>query len=153
MDKKLAGQALLSRMADLLDSDGINYTVFLKSYSCAAEGVSQIENIVKKLVGHDVVLGNVRDISLAQLMQDLCDCLGYVGDDGAGPGPSTLNLPEFSNLLREVSSDITQVYERSGEVKSFRFLEGHPAYPVFWEFAFLFLGNDGYQLIVGSSSD
>ncbi len=146
-------QALLSRMSNLLDSDGINYSVFLRAFSCVARGAGEVENVVKELVGNDVVVADVRDCSFAEVTQELNDCLGYVGDEGAGPGPDTLRLPEFSNLLKDLYDDLAQAGKRSNAVKSFRFLKGHPAYPVFWEFAFLFLGDEVHELIVGSSSD
>lgn len=152
MDDK-AREESLSRMANLLNSDGINYTVFLKSYSCIAQGGDQIEDIVKKLVGKDTTVRAAQNCDLRQMTEVLNDCLGYVGDTGAGPGPDVLRLPEFSNLLGEIVSDFANLSKRSNEVKSFSFVEGHPAYPVFWEFAFLFLMNDSHRLIVGSSSD
>lgn len=146
-------QALLSRMAKLLESDSTNYSVFLRAFSCVAPGASEIEDVVKELVGNDVVLNEVHECNFAEVAEELSDCLGYVGDEGAGPDPDTLRLPEFSNLLKEISDDVAQAGKRSNRVKSFRFLKGHPAYPVFWDFAFLFLGDEMHELIVGSSSD
>ncbi len=140
-------------MANLLDSDGTNYTTFLKSYSRASAEVGEVEDLVEALVGQRVAINDVRDCSLAEVTEELRDCLGYVGDDGAGPGPDTLASPEFSSLLQGIIDDVAQVIEHSNVVKSFRFLNGHPAYPVFWEFAFLFLRKDNHLLLVGSSSD
>jgi hypothetical protein len=146
-------QALLSRMSDLLESDGTNYSVFLKAFSCEAQGPCATENVVKELVGKDAVIAHTRACTFEEVAEELRRCLGYVGDESAGPGPDTLRLQEFSLMLKALLNDVAQVGKRSNAIKSFRFSKGNPAYPVFWEFAFLFLGEEMHELIVGSSSD
>jgi len=140
-------------MALLLDSDGTNYTTFLKSYSRTPGDVGEIQDIVEELIGQRVALDEIRDCDIAEITAELRDCLGYAGEQGAGPGPHTLQLPEFSNLLQKIIDDVAHAIEHSYVVKSFQFVDGHPAYPVFWSFAFLILGKDCHQLLVGSSSD
>ena len=144
---------LLTQMADLFDSDGTNYTVFLRSYSCALNGLTEVEDIVQGLVGHAVIVGEVRDCNPAEVAEELLECLAYVGHPYGGPGPLTLELPEFSKLCRDILLEVTNAIDYSNAVKSIEFLGGHPAYPVFWQFAFLFLGSDNHRLLVGSSSD
>jgi hypothetical protein len=144
---------VLAEMADLLNSDGTNYSVFLKAYSGAILGTGEIGYIVSRLIGADVVVSAVRDSDLSEVVEVLRQCLGYVGDESAGPGASTLGSAEFSNLLKRILESVTHLSDTSYGLKSFGFLHGHPAYPVFWDFAYLFLGNDEHVLLVGSSSD
>jgi len=140
-------------MAALLNSDGINYTVFLKAYSCSGVNVNDVEGTLKCLLGHNVAVDSVRDCDLTEVSNELSDCLGYAGDDGSGPGPRTLGQSEYSTLLKEIISNIAQVSFQCNGMKSFRIVDGHPAYPVFWEFAFLFIRNDVHHLLVGAASD
>lgn len=146
-------QRMLTEMADLLNSDGINYTVFLKAYSGGIAGTSNIGDIVNGLVGNDVVVSGVSDSDVTEVVQELRQCLGYVGDEGAGPGLKTLRLAEFSRLLKSILESVTQLNETSYGLKSLGFAKGHPAFPVFWDFAFLFLRSDEHVLLIGSSSD
>lgn len=146
-------QGLLTEIADLLNSDGTNYSVFLKAYSGATRGVSEVGDIVIRLIGHDVLVTEIRDSDVTEVADEVREGLSYAGDESAGPGPSTLGSAAFSNLLKRILEAIAQLSERSYGLKSLRFMEGHPAYPVFWDFAFLFLGNDKHVLLVGSSSD
>jgi hypothetical protein len=146
-------QALLTEMADLLDSDGVNYSVFLRAYSGVPENPSNIGSIVNGLIGHDVVLNGVRDVNVAEVVETLRQCLGYAGDHGSGPGASCLGSTEFARLLRGIQKEVVQLSQTAYEIKSFEFAHGNPAYPVFWDLAYLFLGADEHVLLVGSSSD
>ena len=146
-------QELLTEMADLLNSDGVNYSVFLRVYSGVMESANGIDSIVSGLIGGDVVLGGVRDANVSEVVETLRQSFGYVGEESAGPGTSVLGSTEFSRLLGSIRDSVARLSQTAYGIKSFEFAEGHPAYPVFWEFAYLFLGNGRHVLLVGSSSD
>jgi hypothetical protein len=55
--------------------------------------------------------------------------------------------------MRSILESIAQLSKSSTKIKALALVEGHPAYPVFWDFAFLFLGENDCLLLVGSSSD
>lgn len=146
-------QKLLTDMADLLNSDGINYSVFLRAYSDVTKNATGIDSVVTGLLGHEVVLNGERDVNVTEVVETLGQSLSYVGDAGAGPGPSVLRSTDFTRLLQCIRDSVVQLSQTVYGIKSFEFAEGHPAYPVFWDFAYLFLGNDEHVLLVGSSSD
>jgi hypothetical protein len=146
-------QALLTEMADLLDSDGINYSVFLRAYSGPTENSGDISSIVNGLIGHEVVLNGFRDVNVTEVVETLRQCLGYAGDPGSGPGASCLGSAEFARLLGSILKEVVQLSQTAYEIKSFELAHGHPAYPVFWNFAYLFPTADQHVLLVGSSSD
>ena len=143
----------LTEIADLLSSDGINYSVSLRVYSGLPESTDDINSIVIRLIGREAVLNGVRDVGVTEVVETLLQSLGYVGDDSAGPGPSVLRSADFSRLLGNICDSVVQLSQTVYGIKSFEFAEGHPDYPVFWDFAYLFLGNDQHVLLVGSSSD
>lgn len=146
-------QGLLTEMAELLDSDGINYSVFLRAYSGVPASLSSTGSVISWLVGHDVVLNGVRDTNVTEVIETLRESLGYAGDHGTGPGASCLKSTEFARLLQNIEKEVVQLSQIANEIKSFEFAQGHPAYPVFWDFAYLFIGADEHILLVGSSSD
>jgi hypothetical protein len=146
-------EKLLTDMADLLNSDGVNYSVFLQAYSGGKGFESGIERIVKRLIGHDVVLSSVHIVNVTEVVETLHQSLSYLGDESAGPGASVHESTEFSRLLESIRDSVVQLSQTAYEIKKFEFTEGHPAYPVFWDFAYLFLGNDQHVLLIGSSSD
>lgn len=153
MDDQAMDEGLLTQMADLLHSEGKNYSVFLRAYRGATRCASDVGDIVNRLIGYDAVITAVVDSNVIEVAEQVRECLCYVGDESAGPGSGTLGSAEFANLLERILEGVAQLGSRSHGVRSLEFLEGHPAYPVFWDFAFLFLGNDENVLLVGASSD
>lgn len=143
----------LSELADLLNSDGINYSVFLAAYRGAASDTLAAHDIVKRLLDKDVVLDGLRDVDVAEVAETVDVSLRYAGDAGAGPGLAIFASKRFDVLLRGILAEIAKLGETSERIKSFTFVAGHPAYPVFWDFAFLFLCRAEAVLLVGSSSD
>ena len=146
-------QDLLRQMEHILNNDGINYTTFLRIYAihcCTGVGVEQL---AKEALGQAVVIGNIKDVSASDIESDLRACLGYAGDAGAGPGAGVIFSDEFCLLLEKICEDMKIQSERSLSLKSFRIEEGHPAYPVFWDFAFAFLQEGEGKILICSSSD
>lgn len=99
-------QRTLTEMADLLNSDALNYSVSLRVYSDLIETAGDINSIVNGLIGHKVVLNSVRDASVTEVVEMLLQSLGYVGDDSAGPGPSVLKSTDFSRLLERICDSV-----------------------------------------------
>jgi hypothetical protein len=146
-------QKILTEMAKLLNSDGWNYSVFLQAYSGATESAGNISDIVNALIGNGVAVDQVRDVDATEVIEAVSQSLGYVGHESAGPGAKVLASAEYSNLLRSILESIARLSKSSTGIKALAFAEGHPAYPVFWDFAFLFLSENDCLLLVGSSSD
>ena len=60
---------------------------------------------------------------------------------------------EFARLLELTMAEVSSAVESATKIETFRFSEGHPAYPVFWDFALLFASPTETVILVGSSSD
>jgi hypothetical protein len=117
------------------------------------ESASNMSDIVNALIGNSVVVDEVRDVDATEVTEAVSRSLGYVGHESAGPSAKVLASAEFSNLMRSILESIAQLSKSSTKIKALALVEGHPAYPVFWDFAFLFLGENDCLLLVGSSSD
>ena len=91
--------------------------------------------------------------SVHELLADVTSSLSYAGDDGAGPDRSDLQSLKFRKLLTNVIAEVCSLADRSSKIEQFTFGAGHPAYPVFWDFAYLFTGPVQSVVLVGSSSD
>lgn len=153
MDDLTTTRRVLTEMAELLNANGVNYSVSLRAYSGVMQDKTDISDIISGLIGEEVVIGGVQDLGVTEVTEALREYLGYPGDESAGPDVSTLESVEFSGLLNRLLESVAQLSETSFGLKSFWFAEGHPAYPVFWDFAFLFLRKNEHCLLVGSSSD
>jgi len=147
-------QALLDRIAELLNRDAGNYTVFLRLYKLSVTSdAADFELGIRKIVRADAEIGGVEEISAANLIAEMDGLLRYAGDPGAGPAETVLRSRELSELLKELERDISELASQAKTIKRFWFAAGHPAYPVFWDFAYAFFADEMLTVLVGSSSD
>jgi hypothetical protein len=144
---------VLSAMADLLNDGGWNYSVFLKSYSVPLVEDVSTGGLVRAALGSKAVVERVQSTSVDDVLNEVKVSLSHAGDDGAGPDPVVLASQRFAELLSNIASDIEAISRDAHRVEHFWLKQGHPAYPVFWDFAFLFVGASRADVLVGSSSD
>ncbi len=146
-------QNVLSAIADFLNAGGLNYTVFLRAYSTPHGASEESSQLISDALGKQVVVRWLGDVSSDEVISEIMDALSYPGDDGAGPDQAAVKSDRFSELLNRVVDSAKATSSKANRIQKFRFDEGHPAYPVFWDFAFLFTSSDEATVLVGSSSD
>lgn len=140
-------------MADFLNEVGLNYTVFLRAYSTRSVADVGSSQLISNALGKQVVVREIGDVSSDKVLSEIMDSLSYSGDDGAGPDQVALKSDRFSELVNRVVASAKATSSKADRIEKFRLDEGHPAYPVFWDFAFLFTSSDEATVLVGSSSD
>jgi hypothetical protein len=144
--------SLYSEMAALLNSDGTNYTVFLQCYTGSLPPGLTFEQKVCAVLGPACVVENVRDLERRSIEEILRESLSYRGEH-AGPDAAILASQRFHELLDAIVTDCQHASGSSQVAQSFLIVDGHPAYPVFWDFALFFGRADEYALLVGAASD
>ncbi|WEQ56890.1 hypothetical protein LV564_07455 [Komagataeibacter nataicola] len=150
---KTVDQALLDAIVNILEENCCNYSVFLKSVSIKPyENMDSVKTI-KKAFGENVVVDNIRQIRKEDVWQILDSSLYYAGDAGAGPSAESLSSREFHAVVHNLRGQVENILGSATRVEAFRFREGHPAYPVFWNFALVFTGETFVTILIGSSSD
>lgn len=140
-------------MEDLLHGEGKNYSVFIRTYRTDFVPGVTIQEIMQRMLGDKAIIEDIRDVNFSEVERELRAGFSYSGNDDAGPAVTTLESAQFRVLLEEICEEAKLESHRSTGLKTFRFKDGHPAYPVFWDFAFLFIGDSKCELLVGSSSD
>ena len=140
-------------IADLLNADGINYTVFLQTSVVSPPGDRSSEELVRAALGSSSLIGGIQDVPSKEMVDEVRASLSYAGDAGAGPGPGVVQSTRFNTLLDTLTADLQALASRAAAVEQFWLKAGHPAYPVFWDFAFLVRNTQESVVIVGSSSD
>ena len=132
---------------------GYNYCVFLRTYAVDHPADADVSTIVRLALGQDIVLGNTYTDSRDELMTTVKSSLEYRGDEGHGPKLERLDTPKFQTLRDSVLNQIRDLQHSSVSVTGFWLKQGHPAYPVFWDYAYLFRGGESSTIFIGSSSD
>lgn len=145
--------ASLSKIGDLLNEHGLNYSVFLRAYEVGSREDLSSSEVVCLALGSSVVIGDIHNIAATEVLPEIEVSLTYAGDRSAGPSAEVLNSVHFKSLLTEILSDVRKAITESQRVEQFWLKDGHPAYPVFWDFAFLFRSSNKAIIFIGSSSD
>lgn len=131
---------------------GRNYAVFLHIYHLpVVPGGTTTHYITQALPEADI--GGTLPVSAQELLAEVEESVRYPGDAGAGPLPTALASPRFADLLRTMLVYLTHAVAGATTITSFWLKHGHPAYPVFWDFAFVIEGVHHVEIVVGSSSD
>lgn len=147
-------QELLDSITKLLNRNAINYTVFLRLYQLSmAAGNDSMRACIRNAVGPDAEIGGVEEIGVTDLLTEMDGLIRFAGDSGAGPDASVLKSDEFSDLLAKLNESTSELAGQAKRIERFWLKTGHPAYPVFWDFAYFILKDEAATILIGSSSD
>lgn len=144
-------EALLAELEPLLY--GYNYQVFLRVYRVPFAPDQTAAWYVTQALGTSAVVTGSVPVTGAEIAAEVEQSLRYVGDAGSGPKPSALRSRRFKALVPAVLSELERAVAGASLLAAFGLREGHPAYPVFWDFAFVIAGQTGGLVFIGSSSD
>ena len=142
---------VLTELEELLS--GLNYGVFLKLFRTSCTSGAKPERCVGAVLGECAVIGGIQPVTAAELALVVETSLRYAGDKGHGPEPQALTSQRFEELLAFILRYLSEKCQSFNTIVSFWLKEGHPFYPVFWDFAFLLIGTETAELFIGSSSD
>ena len=144
-------EVLLAKLEPLLY--GCNYEVFLRVYRVPLAPDAPAEWYIAQALGQSAVIGGVVPTTGPQIVAEVEQALRYAGDAGSGPEPSALQSRHFKALVPALLAELERAISGAALLAQFRLREGHPAYPVFWDFAFVIAGPAGGLVFIGSSSD
>lgn len=140
----------LEKLEDMLE--GRNYTVFFHVYSVQHDIDSDPASIIQSVLP-DAVLGWIVDCDVQTALRKFDHNIRYCGSDSHGPDQGVIDSAEFRSVFATVRSDFQTACFSAVSVHDFWLRDGHPAYPVFWGFAFLIRQGKQSDIWIGSSSD
>src|SRR5262245_3876336 len=146
-----AVEALLAELEPLLY--GYNYQVFLRAYRVPFAASEPAAWYVAQALGPAAVISGSVPVTGQEIVAEVERSLRFVGDEGSGPKPALLRSRRFKGLVPAVLSELARVIAEASLLAEFALREGHPAYPVFWDFAYVIAGPAGGLVFIGSSSD
>jgi hypothetical protein len=138
----------LARIERLLS--GINYVVWLNLYG-PGDSESGLADALKSLISKDCELSGVVACTPEQAVSQIIDRILYRGNSASGPLQPESKAVEITRLMNTVFSSIN--IHDADMVVEFGFKNGHPAYPVFWDFAYDIHVAGKRWIFAGSSSD
>mgnify|MGYP004710872635 FL=1 len=146
-------QKLLDGIVEILEENALNYSVFLKIFWLQHQGALTNEDIICKSLEKNVSFYGINSIEKDEIFHVVLSSLMYRGDVGAGPSKENLNSSKLKLLMENLVLSLNEIISLSVGLYSFDLKGWHPAYPVFWDFSFLFRGSNFSFVFIGSSSD
>jgi uncharacterized protein (TIGR02996 family) len=144
-------EAALSELQSLLA--GINYLVSFGIDRLPGIPDAPPERYISAALGPTAVIAGIQPVEGDGLLADVEGCIQYRGDDGHGPYPSSLRSRVFKQRLRRVLGYMEQSVGEARTVARVSLREGHPFYPVMWDFAYVIVKPRCAVVFVGASSD
>lgn len=129
---------------------GYNYEVWVNVYG-PLDASQPLVDALEHAVSRRSVVANITAMSVTEVQTEVLEMLLYVGDEGSGPEDLDVKRDEINQLASEIMQ-LAHVNE-ADHISAFRYVEGHPAYPVFWEFAYDIHAQGKRWILLGCSSD
>lgn len=146
-------QPLLDAIAALLNQDGANYTVFLYAETVPNPGKAPATDVLRQALGRHIEIGGIKPVTADETVALVASCLQYSGDESGGPRFGAQKTARFNELYAELQAELLTSLDEAKKIEQFWLSEGHPAFPVFWDFAFLVSGYREVMIFMGSSAD
>src|SRR5579859_3264234 len=146
-------QVLLDNISEELWGGGLNYCVFLKTYTVAAANLHQSAELISAALGEGTIVVDVAEVGVESVVETVKSSLLYAGDNSAGPSKEALESEVLAGMVGELLSELRLLMAKATSVEAFAFEAGHPFYPVLWDFAFIFRSASNATIFIGASSD
>jgi hypothetical protein len=131
----------------------LNYCANLALYEVKNATGENIEIVVAKALRKPVSLGNYRSCQTEEVVQEVQASLEFRGDESSHPSFEFLDSQEFLTMQHQILELLQRLLSDSTTIIGFYFKDGHPFYPVFWDYAYVIEHQKHTYVLVGSSSD
>ncbi|MCF1487378.1 hypothetical protein LZ838_08390 [Pseudomonas sp. AA27] len=136
------------RLEHLLE--GFNYSVWVNTYG-PFDLDRTLEEQLAFSTGNEVIIGGQSCVTASEARSEVTEQLLHAGDGGYGPLDLDAKRSEILSLLEDLFTHVR--LDQASTLTSFWLTKGHPAYPVFWDFAFDIQQGGKRWILMGSSSD
>ena len=110
--------------------------------------IELIENLIPKSI-----VGDIEKSDLSELIDVVKGCFEFSGDEGSHPNRKYLVSDEFKDDLSQLLEKFQISFSENKEIFKFRLKDGHPFYPVYWDYAFFIKSKENNCILIASSSD
>jgi hypothetical protein len=137
----------------MLENESLNYAADFILYSCPGFAGKSLTEILPAALGHPVVIGGSRSATAQELLKDFREGVEYSGDYGSHPNLAFLASEQFKAVVSELLGWFEEFTAEANQIIGFWLKQGHPFYPVFWDFAYVIEKGQDAFVFIGSSSD
>lgn len=139
--------------SSLFGQSALNYSVSVKIFYDNTESELNEIDLIESVLAPKAVVGNIEKCDLSELLDIVKKCFEYAGDEVSYPNRRYYLSEEFKVDLNQALEQIKVLFSNNLGIFEFWLEDGHPFYPVFWDFAFLVKKRENNFILIGSSSD
>ena len=145
---------LLDSLCHVVGAHRGNYGIRIKIFYALGAAGQSLESVLQEALQGPAVVGQSTAASAAEILGEI-ENAAYFRRDGEDSDSEMafLDSPEFLRILNAVKQGLGKVLRNSDAIIDFSLKEGHPFYPVFWQFQFFFEANGNAFVLIGSASD
>lgn len=151
---------LLEKICNRLYKDSIfdfngslNYSVSVKVFSSKILINSDEIDLIETILNTEAKVGDIEESNISELLENAKECFEFSGDEGSYPNRKYLSSDVFKADLNELLKNLKDLFSENLGIFKFWLKEGHPFYPVYWDYAFLIKKSSENYILIGSSSD
>ncbi len=132
---------------------GLNYVVSFDLHRVPTVYQGTPEDYVSNAIGPQAIIGGTSHTMIGDMLSEVEQCIRWEGDEGSHPDQTAIRSPRLDELVDCVLTYLELVATNSVIIWSFWLKDGHPHYPVQWDFAFVLVGPQSAEVFIGSGSD
>lgn len=137
----------------LVNAKSLNYVADIRFFEAPGLGGQSADVIVKSCFGSVAEIGKTSIANVDDVLVELKAGLEYQGDEGSHPNTEFVGSAQHQNQVNEIMRCMNNLVLKSTQIIGLWLKEGHPYYPVFWDFAFIIEFDVQAYVLIGSSSD
>lgn len=143
----------LSRGGYFSRGDAFNFTASIDLF-CGERAVEEEKAAINQLLGSRATVDFIVISDWDKLSARINECLNWEGlDENSQPNRQYQLSTQFIDDLTEALSLLKELFTDATGFWEFGLSDGHPFYPVYWDFAFLVKRPNRNYVFIGSSSD
>ena len=143
----------LDRLSRNLFRGSLNYNASFLVVRCKDMAGEPLEKVLADAIGNAVTVGGSESATESDVVEAMRSALAYLGDNGSHPSREYMASATYVQDTELAASQLKTLLNGASLIISFWLKEGHPFYPVYWDFAFAAEQNNDTIVIIGSSSD
>ena len=136
-----------------ISKNSLNYCASFQAWNAGDISGESVQRIVKQALGANAKVGGTYSINHNEMIDKIEKGFLFAGDEGAHPNLKLIGSASYRAEIAELIKEFDNWLKHADQIIGFWLKDGHPFYPVFWDYAYVIeLGTNAY-VFIGSSSD
>jgi hypothetical protein len=133
--------------------DSLNYCANFQIWDAGDVAGESVQKIVMQAIGDSITIGGTYPITHSEAMDEIQNGFFFTGSEGSHPNLPLLESKSYQLEIAEIIKELSNWLKHADQIIGFWLKDGHPFYPVFWDYAYIIEQGKRAYVFIGSSSD